>query len=45
MSQRAPAKSYPRGTFVGRNSISGNVDLYGAVIRGELLVNGRPMRS
>jgi hypothetical protein len=41
MSQRAPAQSYPRGTFVGHNRIRGNVNLYSARIRGELILNGR----
>ena len=41
MSQRAPAKSYPRGTFTGLNRISGNVDLYSSRIQGELILNGR----
>jgi hypothetical protein len=41
MSQRAPAESYPRGTFVGRNVINGNVVLYSARIRGELILNGK----
>jgi len=45
MSQRAAAKSYPRGTFIGHNSISGNVDLYGARVHGQLVVNGRRMAS
>jgi len=40
LSQRAPAKSYPRGTFIGRNVITGNVDLYSAHIGGELILNG-----
>lgn len=41
MSQRAPAQSYPRGTFVGRNVIIGNAVLYSARIKGELVLNGR----
>ena len=41
MSQRALAQAYPRGTFFGRNVITGNVDLYSARIEGELIVNGR----
>jgi hypothetical protein len=41
MSQRAPAQAYPRGMFIGRNVITGNVDLYSARIEGELIVNGR----
>jgi len=41
MTQLAPARSYPRGTFVGRNIIVGNVDLYSARFEGEVIVNGR----
>ncbi|WP_162806566.1 right-handed parallel beta-helix repeat-containing protein [Sphingosinicella terrae] len=41
MSQRSRARSYPRGTFLGRNRIDGNAVLTGAVVRGELLLNGR----
>lgn len=41
MSQRARAEAYPRGTFIGRNVITGNVDLYSARIEGELIVNGQ----
>lgn len=40
MSQAAAKQSYPRGTFIGRNRIDGNVGLYSARIRGELVVNG-----
>jgi hypothetical protein len=39
--QRSPVPSYPRGTYLGRNVITGNVDLYGSTIVGELRVNGR----
>jgi hypothetical protein len=45
LSQRAPAQSYPRGTFVGRNVLTGNVDLYSARFRGEVMVNGRRVTS
>lgn len=41
MHQRAPAQSYPRGTFTGRNVITGNVMLYSARILGEVILNGR----
>jgi hypothetical protein len=41
MSQRASAKSYPRGTFIGLNRITGNVDLYSSRIEGQLILNGR----
>jgi hypothetical protein len=40
LSQAAPQTSYPRGTFVGRNFISGKVDLYSAIVLGHLTVNG-----
>jgi hypothetical protein len=41
MSQKSRKQSYPRGTFVGRNRIDGNVDLYSSIIRGQLVVNGK----
>lgn len=40
MRQRVQTMSFPRGTFRGRSSISGRVDLYGSSIEGELLLNG-----
>ena len=40
MSQRSPVKATPKGRYVGRSTISGNVDLYGSMIQGELTVNG-----
>jgi hypothetical protein len=45
LSQRAPAQSYPRGTFVGRNVLTGNIGLYSARIRGEVILNGRRVTS
>ncbi len=41
MSQRAPAQSYPRGTYLGRNVLTGNIALYSARIRGEVILNGQ----
>lgn len=41
LSQKSPAQGYPRGTFIGRNVITGNVGLYSARIHGELIVNGQ----
>ena len=41
MVQKSPKTAYPRGTFIGRNQIEGNVDLYSSIIRGELIVNGK----
>jgi hypothetical protein len=43
MSQRSPVESYPRGTFIGRNIISGNVVLDGYRNHGQLIVNSRVM--
>ena len=45
LSQRAPAQSYPRGTFVGRNVLTGNIGLYSARIRGEVILNGQRVTS
>ena len=41
MEQSSPNPGYPRGTYTGRNVIDGHVDLYGSVIAGELILNGR----
>jgi hypothetical protein len=43
MSQRSAKQSYPRGTFLGRNRIDGNAVIAGSIVRGELVVNGRPV--
>jgi hypothetical protein len=40
MSQRSPVEAYPRGRFLGRNTIIGKVDLNGSTIEGELILNG-----
>ncbi len=44
MRQTSPSMGYPRGTYVGRNTIDGNVGLYGIRIQGELILNGKPFR-
>lgn len=41
MSQRSPLLARTRGTFLGVNRISGNVELAGSLIRGQLYLNGR----
>lgn len=41
LTQRAKAQSYPRGTFLGRNVLTGNIALYSARIRGEVILNGQ----
>lgn len=43
MSQEAVPKSFPRGTFIGRNVLSGNIGLEGARILGEVFLNGRKL--
>jgi hypothetical protein len=44
MRQTSPSTGYPRGTYVGRNTIDGNVGLYGVRIEGELILNGNPFQ-
>lgn len=41
MRQTAPSLSYPRGTYLGRTTITGNAVLEGSSIRGTVLRNGR----
>jgi hypothetical protein len=41
MSQTSPETAYPRGTYLGRNTIVGKVDLYWSRILGDLVVNGK----
>lgn len=43
MTQRSPKKATPKGRYLGRSSITGNVDLYGAMVEGDLRINGRPI--
>ena len=40
MAQVSATQAYPRGTFTGTNTITGNVGLAGSVILGDLTVNG-----
>jgi hypothetical protein len=41
MSQKSPARSTPRGTYVGTTAIRGNADLQGSIVRGQVTLNGR----
>lgn len=41
MSQSYGVRSNPRGTYVGTNRITGNVDISGSAIRGRVILNGR----
>jgi hypothetical protein len=44
MRQTSKSAGYPRGTYLGRNTIDApRVELYGTKNRGELLVNGAPL--
>jgi len=43
MSQTSTIEAHPKGTYTGVCSIVGNVELYGAVILGDLTVNGKLM--
>ncbi len=40
MEQRSAATAYPRGTWLGRSVVRGKVDIGGATIAGQLIVNG-----
>jgi hypothetical protein len=40
MEQRSGSRAYPRGRFLGRNTITGHVDLYSSNVVGEVVVNG-----
>ena len=41
MRQAAARSGYPRGTFLGRNTIIGHVDIARSTVRGTLTINGR----
>jgi hypothetical protein len=41
MLQLSPTKAMTKGKFLGRNIIHGPVDLYGSMILGDLLLNGK----
>lgn len=43
MRQRTAEQAYPRGSWLGRSDVRGNVDVGGSKIRGTLLVNGKPV--
>lgn len=40
MSQRAEQSSRTKGTYIGVNRLTGNIDLVGSIIRGEVILNG-----
>ena len=44
MSQRTLVPSRPRGIYRGTNIISGNVDIEGSTIAGDVILNGRRLR-
>lgn len=43
MSQRSATKAMTKGKYLGTTTISGPVDLYGSMILGTLVVNGKPV--
>jgi hypothetical protein len=44
MSQSYGVRSNPSGTYIGTNRITGNVDISGAAIKGQVILNGRAYR-
>lgn len=45
MIQSGGGQSHPKGTYIGTNQITGNADLSGSRIRGEVLLNGHTIRD
>jgi hypothetical protein len=45
MKQVSSIQAYPRGEYVGFNTLTGNVDLNGSRITGTLVLNGRRLRE
>ena len=45
MRQASPQLALPRGTYLGTNSITGNVNLKGSKVIGSLVVNGVPYKG
>jgi hypothetical protein len=43
MTQASPRRSRPRGTYLGTNRLSGNIDLGQSVISGTVILNGRTL--
>lgn len=43
LSQRSGRTSYPRGTYLGRSTLTGQANIYGSLIKGELMFNGQRM--
>jgi hypothetical protein len=41
MSQKSRASANPKGRYLGRTTIQGPVDLYGSMIQGTVILNGR----
>lgn len=41
MSQRSPKTAMTKGRYLGRTTIDAPVDLYGSMVEGELMLNGR----
>lgn len=43
MRQRFPGPGMPKGRYLGHDTISGNVNLYGSMIEGVVIVNGKQL--
>lgn len=43
MVQASPARSRPKGTYLGVNRLTGNIDLTGSVVGGTVILNGRTL--
>lgn len=41
MEQRSSTYAFPRGTYLGKSVIDGQVNISGSMIRGEVVINGR----
>jgi len=45
LEQRAPGQSFPKGKYLGFNTLKGNVDLYGTNVIGVLVLNGKRLEK
>jgi hypothetical protein len=43
MRQHSPKTAMTKGRYLGRTTIDGPVDLYGSMIQGTLILNGKPV--
>ena len=43
MVQASPARSHPKGTYLGANRLTGNIDLGNSIVGGTVILNGRTL--